>query len=78
MQVDRLSSALLNLGLEQGDYVALWVRDLFCSGVWSTWNNIYFCLQAPNYEFWYVSMLAIARAGLVCVSQSFSYLINSQ
>lgn len=27
-----------------------------CVAIWS-----------PNYEFWYVSMLAIARAGLVCV-----------
>lgn len=28
-----------------------------CVGIWS-----------PNYEFWYITMLAIARAGLVCVS----------
>lgn len=25
-------------------------------------------IWSPNYEFWYISMLAIARAGLVCVS----------
>lgn len=25
-------------------------------------------IWAPNYEFWYISMLAIARAGLLCVS----------
>jgi acyl-CoA synthetase (AMP-forming)/AMP-acid ligase II len=24
-------------------------------------------IWSPNYEFWYISMLAIARAGLVCV-----------
>lgn len=27
-------------------------------------------IWSPNYEFWYVSMLAIARAGLVCVKYS--------
>lgn len=27
-------------------------------------------IWSPNYEFWYVSMLAIARAGLVCVIYS--------
>lgn len=37
----------MNLGLEQGDRVAIW---------------------APNYEFWFVSKLAIARAGLICVN----------
>lgn len=25
-------------------------------------------IWSPNYEFWYISMLAIARAGLVCVN----------
>jgi acyl-CoA synthetase (AMP-forming)/AMP-acid ligase II len=29
-------------------------------------------IWSPNYEFWYISMLAIARAGLICVKLSSS------
>ena len=30
-------------------------------------------IWAPNYEFWYVSMMALARAGLVCVAMNPAY-----
>lgn len=33
-------------------------------------------IWSPNYEFWYVSMMAIARAGLVCVTLNPAYTIN--
>lgn len=35
-------------------------------------------IWSPNYEFWYVSMLAIARAGLICVSLHFQSRINKR
>lgn len=33
-------------------------------------------IWAPNYEFWYISMLAIARAGLICVAMNPAYQIQ--
>ncbi|CAG9807976.1 unnamed protein product [Chironomus riparius] len=33
-------------------------------------------IWSPNYEFWYISMMAIARAGLVCVTLNPAYTIN--
>ncbi|KAG5671142.1 hypothetical protein PVAND_001355 [Polypedilum vanderplanki] len=49
---DKLAAALLNLGLEKGDKVAIW---------------------SPNYEFWLISFMAMARAGLVCVTLNPAY-----
>jgi acyl-CoA synthetase (AMP-forming)/AMP-acid ligase II len=31
-------------------------------------KNDHIAIWAPNYEFWTISMLAIARAGMACVS----------
>ena len=45
-KADHLAAGLLNLGLVQGDRVAIF---------------------APNFTFWYISFMAIARAGLISV-----------
>jgi acyl-CoA synthetase (AMP-forming)/AMP-acid ligase II len=32
-------------------------------------------IWSPNFEFWYISMMAIARAGLICVTLNPAYTI---
>lgn len=57
-----MSLIIANIRICQADRLASGLLNLGlnkndCVGIWS-----------PNYEFWYISMLAIARAGLICVN----------